>query len=260
MMNKQNTEITVTSSSDLGKIVKGVTKITASFAQLEELPELHEGLEELNCEGNLLTKLPPLPSSLKILRCGYNKLEELPELPKGLEELNCEGNLLTKLPTLPSNLKILRCGYNKLKKLPDLPMYLIELYCEVNLIIELPKLNSKLKNLNCSFNKISIIDLKDNKESLEFICYHYNPLILPVYLGVKNENNETEWNSVLHSKFRTYEHIKYLIDRFGEQHFADKIIPSHKFGYYCFMNDVREYAEFKKDPIDIKIFTEGYGF
>jgi len=52
-----------------------------------------------------LTKLPPLPSSLKELFCEVNDLTKLPSLPPSLEVLDCFDNHLTSLPSLPPSLE-----------------------------------------------------------------------------------------------------------------------------------------------------------
>ena len=88
-----------------------------------------------------MTSLPPLPSSLKLLNCSYNKLTSLPPtLPESLRDLYCSNNQLTSLPpTLPNSLRDLNCSYNQLTSLPDtLPNYLRVINCSNNQLISLP--------------------------------------------------------------------------------------------------------------------------
>ena len=87
-----------------------------SRLELTALPELPEGLVELICYHNRLTKLPDkLPASLRYLNCSGNQLTRLPDnLPARLTVLYCSLNELTTLPeTLPRGLRTFACWGNR---------------------------------------------------------------------------------------------------------------------------------------------------
>lgn len=55
------------------------TELNLSYLELTSLPDyLPAGLQELRCDGNQLTSLPPLPTGLQTLRCNHNQLTTLP--------------------------------------------------------------------------------------------------------------------------------------------------------------------------------------
>lgn len=88
-------------------------------------------LQQLYCDYNELTVLPPLPASLWALGCSHNQLVSLPALPAGMTNLSCSNNLLTSLPALPAALNELYCSHNQLTSLPSLPS-LVGLTCDSN--------------------------------------------------------------------------------------------------------------------------------
>jgi hypothetical protein len=82
-----------------------------------------------------LTELPELPEGLVELICYHNRLTKLPDkLPASLRYLNCSGNQLTRLPdNLPARLAILYCSHNELTTLPEtIPRGLITFACRAN--------------------------------------------------------------------------------------------------------------------------------
>jgi Leucine-rich repeat (LRR) protein len=114
-------------------------------------------LKSLECLGNALTSLPPLPSTLVRLDCCMNQLNELPALPASLEELSCAANNLSMLPVLPINLKVLYCNFNRLTALPALPENLEYLACGSNLITCLPPLPASIFMGDIALNPLSCI-------------------------------------------------------------------------------------------------------
>ena len=64
------------------------------------------GLRSLHCNDNELRTLPPL-QQLRELYVRDNWLYQLGELPTGLITLDCDGNLLERLPLLPPTLMVL---------------------------------------------------------------------------------------------------------------------------------------------------------
>ena len=135
-------------------------KINISNMRLTELPDLSRftQLEELNCNRNNLSVLPPLPNTLKILDCSENSLYKLPTLPDALMCLNCQLNLLTSLPDLPNTLDMLDCSENLLVRLPTLPNDKLNyLKCDFNSLTSLPELPKSLKILICSDNYLTTL-------------------------------------------------------------------------------------------------------
>ncbi len=70
------------------------------------------GVTDLICDNNMLTFLPCLPDSLKLLSCQGNKMISLPQLPDSLMALQCNNNNLSSLPILPDSLQTLWCWDN----------------------------------------------------------------------------------------------------------------------------------------------------
>ncbi|WP_366537822.1 NEL-type E3 ubiquitin ligase domain-containing protein [Salmonella enterica] len=76
-----------------------ITTLVIPDNNLTSLPELPEGLRELEVSGNLqLTSLPSLPPGLQKLWAYNNRLASLPEMSPGLQELDVSHNQLTRLP------------------------------------------------------------------------------------------------------------------------------------------------------------------
>ncbi|EBF3351337.1 E3 ubiquitin--protein ligase [Salmonella enterica] len=76
-----------------------ITTLVIPDNNLTSLPELPEGLRELEVSGNLqLTSLPSLPQGLQKLWAYNNWLASLPTLPPGLGDLAVSNNQLTRLP------------------------------------------------------------------------------------------------------------------------------------------------------------------
>lgn len=128
------------------------TSLSLTNLKLNELPELPEGLIDLDCSTNKLLHLSNLPSTLEILDCSVNRITEIPVVPQTLKEFNCAENKITEFPknisecieletiimnnnkiqTIPNNLpdsvKTILIFNNDLREIPDvLPKSLIEL-------------------------------------------------------------------------------------------------------------------------------------
>lgn len=136
--------------------------------------------EEVRLIDIPITKLPPLPSTLKNLECcrvsitdlsadvlpsalekfryyrGKN-LMKLPEnLPASLKILVIQGTQIQSLPPLPDTLEILGCQSAPLKSLPaTLPPNLYGLDCNDTEISSLPPLPASLTLLYCCNTNIS---------------------------------------------------------------------------------------------------------
>ncbi|EBH5837733.1 NEL-type E3 ubiquitin ligase domain-containing protein [Salmonella enterica] len=97
-----------------------ITTLVIPDNNLTSLPELPEGLRELEVSGNLqLTSLPSLPQGLQKLWAYNNWLASLPTLPPGLGDLAVSNNQLTSLPEMPPALRELRVSGNNLTSLPQ---------------------------------------------------------------------------------------------------------------------------------------------
>ena len=117
-----------------------VTSINVSGLNIGDLTgiEYFTNLDTLNCSGNYLGYLPPLPPSLTYLNCSNNELTSLPGLTDSatsvidriqktasLVTLNCQNNLLTCLPLLPNSLQTLDASGNQITCLVNVPTSLI---------------------------------------------------------------------------------------------------------------------------------------
>jgi hypothetical protein len=119
--------------------------LRCSDTKISVLPELPEGLEELECSYLYdLHNLPKLPSTLKRLDCKECPLDDLPELPEGLEELICNRTKITCLPKLPESLQILRCSFTPLLSLPTLGHNLKRLVLNSTYVSDIPELPPNL--------------------------------------------------------------------------------------------------------------------
>lgn len=156
------------------------TLLDCNGNQLTSLPALPSSLTFLNCYYNQITSLPTLPASLTTLVCAGNPLASLPNLPASLKHLDCSDIQLTALPNLPASLTSLYCRVNQLISLPSLPMSLIEIYCDQNQLNSLPTLPASLLFLNCSNNQLT--SLPNFPSSLsDFQCDHNQITSMPLF-------------------------------------------------------------------------------
>ncbi|MFN0187167.1 MAG: T9SS type A sorting domain-containing protein [Bacteroidia bacterium] len=150
---------------------KGITDLTGI--------EYFLNLRYLNCNNNLLTGLPPLPSGLLDLYCQENQLLKLPTLPSTLKYLSCYINMIDTLPALPNALKTLICSDNQITFIPPFGNLLEVLNCQNNPITCLPNLKN-LKQLvftntliNCLPNHGQVTASSPNVTTLP-LCGIYN--------------------------------------------------------------------------------------
>jgi hypothetical protein len=99
------------------------------------MDNLPEGLEVLNCSGNILTHLDKLPKSLKELFCCSNKITQLDNLPESIEEIYCYYNQITQLNNLPKELHILICNDNQITHFNYFPPKFHYLNCNANPLV-----------------------------------------------------------------------------------------------------------------------------
>ncbi|PVS22700.1 type III secretion system effector E3 ubiquitin transferase SspH1 [Salmonella enterica] len=133
-----------------------ITTLVIPDNNLTSLPELPEGLRELEVSGNLqLTSLPSLPQGLQKLWAYNNWLASLPTLPPGLGDLAVSNNQLTSLPEMPPALRELRVSGNNLTSLPALPSGLQKLWAYNNRLTSLPEMSPGLQELDVSHNQLT---------------------------------------------------------------------------------------------------------
>ncbi|PXM96398.1 type III secretion system effector E3 ubiquitin transferase SspH1 [Salmonella enterica] len=133
-----------------------ITTLVIPDNNLTSLPELPEGLRELEVSGNLqLTSLPSLPQGLQKLWAYNNWLTSLPTLPPGLGDLAVSNNQLTSLPEMPPALRGLRVSGNNLTSLPALPSGLQKLWAYNNRLTSLPEMSPGLQELDVSHNQLT---------------------------------------------------------------------------------------------------------
>ncbi|EDC9700806.1 type III secretion system effector E3 ubiquitin transferase SspH1 [Salmonella enterica] len=133
-----------------------ITTLVIPDNNLTSLPELPEGLRELEVSGNLqLTSLPSLPQGLQKLWAYNNWLVSLPTLPPGLGDLAVSNNQLTSLPEMPPALRELRVSGNNLTSLPSLPQGLQKLWAYNNRLTSLPEMSPGLQELDVSHNQLT---------------------------------------------------------------------------------------------------------
>lgn len=131
--------------------------LDCSFLELEKLPDLlPAALSYLDCDGNLLTKLPLLPANLKALYFSNNQFTILPDLPLNLEALYFDYNKIKKIPHLPNSLTELGFSDNLVDEICDFPPTLILLNCANNQLVELLKLPPTLRSFRCKGNVFNI--------------------------------------------------------------------------------------------------------
>ncbi|KAA0408951.1 type III secretion system effector E3 ubiquitin transferase SspH1 [Salmonella enterica] len=133
-----------------------ITTLVIPDNNLTSLPELPEGLRELEVSGNLqLTSLPSLPQGLQKLWAYNNWLASLPTMPPGLGDLEVSNNQLTSLPEMPPALRELRVSGNNLTSLPALPSGLQKLWAYNNRLTSLPEMSPGLQELDVSHNQLT---------------------------------------------------------------------------------------------------------
>ena len=132
-----------------------LTTLDCSGNRITSLPPLPASLITLDCGSNPFTSSPTLPVGLRTLVYSFNPLTSLPSLPAGLQRLECRDNKLTSLPTLPTGLTYLECFNNELTSIPTLPASLIYLSCGENQLTSLPALPASLIDLGCPGNKLT---------------------------------------------------------------------------------------------------------
>lgn len=138
---------------------------------LSSLPTLPTSLTNLSCRNNFLSSLPSIHSGFQVITCSNNNLSSIPSLPAGFQELVCQGNNLSSLPGLPSSMIELNCSSNSISSLPGLPSNLVQLDCSSNLLTSIPSLPLTLTNLICNNNDISSLPIPSPFGALNvFLC------------------------------------------------------------------------------------------
>lgn len=197
----------------------GIEKINLGFNKIENINLApYNRLKCINLIWNLLTQVPVLPMSVKVLLLSHNRistlnsistnllelevqncgLDTIENLPATLESFNCEGNYLKMLPHLPMSINKINCGYNELSTLPALPPNLKILNCNNNKLIFLPFLPPSLTTLNAEYNCIQVqpninrqinVNLNHNPFNINLVQnYKELPKIPKIYKVIKNRD------------------------------------------------------------------------
>ena len=117
-----------------------------------------KNLDTLNCNNNLLTTIPPIAKTIKVLFASYNQLTSLPtSLPDSLHVLLCNNNKLTSLPSLPAKLNYLSCEYNQLTSLVDIPETVGILLCNNNKLDYIQKIPGSIAIFTCDNNQLTFL-------------------------------------------------------------------------------------------------------
>ena len=121
----------------------------------------YQKLLSLKCRKNLIKLLNVIENrKLKLLDCQFNLLEKVPKLPGQLKRINFAGNLITELPEQISTLDCLEFahfGKNKIESIPDSFKKLLSikiLNFENNRIQNLPSLPDTLEKLILANNPL----------------------------------------------------------------------------------------------------------
>ena len=92
-------------------VILNTTTLSISGRTIRDLTGIQyfKSLRYLSCSGSVfngdsLSNIPALPSTLTSLNCSYSILHGLPALPAGLDTLICNHSNITSLPALPSSL------------------------------------------------------------------------------------------------------------------------------------------------------------
>jgi hypothetical protein len=205
--------------SHIENLPNGIEKINLGFNKLKTLNLApYNRLKYINLIWNLLTQVPVLPVSAKVLLLSHNSfstlnsinsnllelevqncgLDTIEKLPITLESFSCEGNYLKVLPHLPISLNRINCAYNELSTLPALPPNLKILNCNNNKLIFLPFLPPSLTILNAEYNCIQVqpiitgqvnVNLNHNPFNINLVQnYKELPKIPKIYKIIKNRD------------------------------------------------------------------------
>lgn len=136
--------------------ITSLTYLVVSYKNIADLTgvQYFDALQQLYCNGNQLSSLPPLPAGLFLFEGRNNVLASLGNLPPNLQTLTADHNNLTALPALPNSLIKMNVSYNQIVGLPTLPPNLQLLNCEHNSLPNLPALPASLLWLYCGFNQL----------------------------------------------------------------------------------------------------------
>lgn len=170
-----------------------LTYIECEYNLLKKLPKLPRNLENIHCGHNQLSQLPKLPIHLEYICCSHNQLTKLPKLGYRLNTLICSHNKLTTLHQLNYNLEYLICSHNQIENITYIPKSLIEFNCEYNKLKKLPYLSIGMQIINCSHNNITEL-----------------PLYLPCYINSIFVNNLCELKM---NDNPIYDYFKYLYEK-----------------------------------------------
>uniref|UniRef100_A0A6C0I691 Uncharacterized protein n=1 Tax=viral metagenome TaxID=1070528 RepID=A0A6C0I691_9ZZZZ len=115
--------------------MSGTLDVTSQGLEELVIPEIDRDWITIICNDNRLVELPDFPESVQEIECNNNMLSSLPPNVGKLDlyHLECCDNQIVKLPRrLPENLEHFRCSNNRIVKMPELPEHLKQLDCRGN--------------------------------------------------------------------------------------------------------------------------------
>ena len=130
--------------TSLKNIPNSVVQIECNSQQLSTIDGFPVNMEDLQLDGNLLTKLD-LSSfpKLRQLHVSNNEITEIIHLPETIEEVYCENNQIRILDLVDAvNIKILHCSNNPLMVLERVPDSLTTILMENNPYMEINRTTS----------------------------------------------------------------------------------------------------------------------
>ncbi len=130
----------------------GLLNLTCPNNYITKLDNLPIGLKKLDCSNNEILYLDNLPESLEFLNCSYNKIINLDNLPNGLIYLDCSHCEITNLDSLPDTLEQVFAKFNDIKSIKRLPTNLTRANFTNNPLIVTPKCHNSLILLNYSLD------------------------------------------------------------------------------------------------------------
>jgi len=160
---------------------------------IEELPPLPPTLKILRCNLNQLTSLPSLPETIELIGANANRLNDIPVLIRltKLKELHLINNRIRFLPPLPDNLEVLVFPGNQIDNIEYLPPKLTKLNCCDNGLTCLPPIPNTVRELIFNNNEIQTLPkLPDSLQLSSYMCER-NPWT-PKFKAMMEQKNPRE--------------------------------------------------------------------
>jgi len=151
--------------------------LNLSCLNLETLPPLPSSLRRLKCDSNLLTSLNGLPKGLRILKCSATWVVNFKGLPKGLLSIECiDNDSLVSIDDIPDSVRYIKlesCDY--IKKINHLPVNLEKfIFWHAARLKHISYFPLKLRELSIGETSLNIIPILPN--SLRMIEFYFTKI------------------------------------------------------------------------------------